>query len=89
MFFIKYNKKKSEYSLNYTTVFQNNNTNNRTRVSTYLFENLPMLRRDEVGDGGDYSHQMHDITLGYNYQQSDSVFFNAKVKVCINRPAKQ
>ena len=83
VFFIKYNKKKSEYSLNYTTVFQNNNTNNRTRASTYLFENLPMLRRDEVGDGGDYSHQMHDITLGYNYQHSDSVFFNAKVKYAL------
>ena len=30
---------------------------------------------------------MHDVTFGYNYQQSDSVFFNAKLKYALtNHP---
>lgn len=87
VFFAKFNKGKSEYALNYTAAFQKINSNNRTRTGSYQFENSPMLQRDEIGEGGDYSYQMHDVTLGYNYQQSDSTFFNAKLKYAlINHP---
>lgn len=87
VFFAKFNKGKSEYALNYTTAFQKINSNNRTRTGSYQFENSTPLHRDEIGDGGDYSYQMHDVTFGYNYQQSDSVFFNAKLKYALtNHP---
>ena len=87
VFFAKFNKGKSEYALNYTAAFQKINSNNRTRTGSYQFENSPMLQRDEIGEGGDYSYQMHDVTLGYNYQQSDSTFFNAKLKYALtNHP---
>lgn len=85
--FAKFNKGKSEYTLNYTTAFQKFNSNNRTRTGSYQFENSTPIQRDEIGDGGDYSYQMHDVTFGYNYQQSDSVFFNAKLKYALtNHP---
>lgn len=80
VFFAKYNRGKSEYALNYTTAFQKIHSNNKTRTATYLFENAPMLQREEIGEGGDYSYQMHDVAFGYHYQQSDSIFFNGKVK---------
>ena len=87
VFFAKFNKGKSEYALNYTTAFQKINSNNRTRTGSYRFGNSTPLHRDEIGDGGDYSYQMHDVTFGYNYQQSDSVFFNAKLKYALtNHP---
>ena len=37
--FAKFNKGKSEYTLNYTTAFQKFNSNNRTRTGSYQFEN--------------------------------------------------
>lgn len=69
VFFAKFNKGKSEYALNYTTAFQKINSNNRTRTGSYRFRNSIPLQRDEIGDGGDYSYQMHDVTFGYNYQK--------------------
>ena len=81
--FAKFNKGKSEYALNYTTAFQRINNNNRTRTGSYHFDNSVPLQRDEIGNGGDYSYQMHDIAFGYNYQQSDSGFFNAKLKYAL------
>ncbi len=81
--FAKFNKGKSEYALNYTTAFQRINSNNRTRTGNYHFDNSAPLQRDEIGNGGDYFYQMHDIAFGYNYQQSDSVFFNAKLKYAL------
>lgn len=87
VFFAKFNKGKSEYALNYTTAFQKINSNNRTRTGSYQLGNSTPLYRGEIGNGGDYSYQMHDVTLGYNYQQSDSVFFNAKLKYALtNHP---
>jgi hypothetical protein len=87
VFFAKFNKGKSEYALNYTTAFQKINSNNRTRTGSYLFENSPILQRDEIGEGGDYSYQMHDVSFLYNYQQGDSTFFNAKLKYALtNHP---
>lgn len=81
--FAKFNKGKSEYALNYTTAFQKISSNNRTRAGNYHFNNSAPLQRDEVGNGGDYSYQMHDVAFGYNYQQSDSAFFNAKLKYAL------
>jgi hypothetical protein len=87
VFFAKFNKGRSEYALNYTTAFQKINSNNRTRFGSYQFGNSTPLYRDEIGDGGDYSYQMHDVAFGYNYQQSDSVFLNAKLKYALtNHP---
>lgn len=87
VFFAKFNKGKSKYALNYTTAFQKIGSNNRTRTGSYQFGNSTPLQRDEIGNGGDYSYQMHDVTFGYNYQQSDSVFFNAKLKYALtNHP---
>lgn len=87
VFFAKFNKGKSEYALNYTTAFQKISSNNRTRTGSYQFGNSTPLQRDEIGNGGDYSYQMHDVTFGYNYQQSDSAFFNAKLKYTLtNHP---
>lgn len=83
VFFAKFNKGKSEYALNYTTAFQKINSNNRTRTGSYRFRNSIPLQRDEIGDGGDYSYQMHDVTFGYNYQKNDSTFFNAKLKYAL------
>ena len=83
VFFAKFNKGKSEYVLNYTTAFQKINSNNRTRTGSYRFRNSIPLQRDEIGDGGDYSYQMHDVTFGYNYQKNDSTFFNAKLKYAL------
>ena len=85
--FAKFNKGKAEYALNYTTAFQKINSNNRTRTGSYQLGGSTPLQRDEIGDGGDYSYQMHDVTFGYNYQQNDSIFFNAKIKyVLTNHP---
>ena len=87
VFFAKFNKGKSEYALNYTTAFQKINSNSRIRSGSYLFESSPILERNEIGNGGDYSYQMHDVTLGYNYQQSDSTFLNARLKYALtNQP---
>jgi hypothetical protein len=87
VFFTKFNKGRSKYALNYTAAFQKINSNNRTRTGNYQFGNSTSLHRDEIGDGGDYSYQMHDVTFGYNYRQSDSVFFNAKLKYALtNHP---
>lgn len=83
VFFAKFNKGRSEYALNYTTAFQKINSNNRTRFGSYQFGNSTPLYRDEIGDGGDYSYQMHDVTFGYNYQKNDSTFFNAKLKYAL------
>ena len=80
VFFAKFNKGKSEYALNYTAAFQRINTNNRNRTGSYQFENSSPILREEISAGGDYSYQMHDFSLTYNYQQSDSAFFNAKLK---------
>lgn len=85
--FAKFNKGKSEYALNYTTAFQKIDSNNRTRTGSYQFENAPLSERNEAGDGGDYSYQMHDLAFGYNYQQSDSAFFHAKLRYALtNHP---
>lgn len=87
VFFAKFNKGKSEYTLNYTTAFQKINNNNRTRTGSYQLESSTLLQREEIGDGGDYSYQMHDVAFGYNYQQNDSAFFNAKLKYALtNHP---
>lgn len=80
VYFSKYNKGKSEYALNYTTTFQKINSNNRIRNGNYQFGNSTSLHRDEIENGGDYSYHMHDVAFGYNYQQCDSIFFNAKLK---------
>lgn len=80
LFFVKFNKGKSEYALNYTIAYQRINTNNRSRIGTYQFESLPTKSREETCNEGDYSNQMHDMSFAYNYQQSDSTFFNAKLK---------
>lgn len=77
--FAKFNKGKSEYAINYTIVFQDINTNNRTRTSYYQFKDIPPLLREEINNGGDYSYQKHDVSLAYNYQQNDSTFFNAEM----------
>lgn len=74
VFFAKFNKGKSEYALNYTATFQRINTNNRNRTGSYQFENSSPILREEISAGGDYSYQMHDFSLTYNYQQSDSAF---------------
>lgn len=74
VFFAKFNKGKSEYALNYTAAFQRINTNNRNRTGSYQFENSSPILREEISAGGDYSYQMHDFSLTYNYQQSDSAF---------------
>lgn len=80
VFFVKLNRGKSEFLLNYVVAFQDFKNNNRTRIGSYQFDDPTPLFREEISDGGDYSYQMHDITLGFNYQQNDSVFFNANLK---------
>lgn len=80
VFFAKFNKGRSEYSMNYIIAFQEFNNNNRTRVGNYNFINSSPLKREEISNGGKYSSQMHDIALAYNFQKNDSVFFNAKLK---------
>ncbi|MCE5179306.1 MAG: carboxypeptidase-like regulatory domain-containing protein [Porphyromonadaceae bacterium] len=77
--FAKFNRGKSEYALNYTVAFQDFKNNCRNRAGSFDFGSFS-LTREEMTEGGDYEAQTHDISLGYNYQQNDSSFFNAKIK---------
>lgn len=83
VFFARFNAGRSEYALHYTTAFQKISSNNRTRTGSYQLGDSVLLRREEIGDGGDYSYRMHDVIFGYNYQPADSVFFNAKLKYAL------
>ena len=78
--FAKFNKGKSEYTLNYTTAFQKFNSNNRTRTGSYQLKTQLRYREMKSEMVEIISYQMHDVTFGYNYQQSDSVFFKCKLK---------
>jgi hypothetical protein len=77
--FAKFNQGESEYSLHYTAAFQDFKNNCRNLTERFDFGSS-FLSRKEIREGGDYQAQAHDLVLGYNFQQNDSSFFNAKIK---------
>lgn len=81
VFYLKLNKGRSEFALNYILVLNDLHKERRQRVEEYRFQNGNTLYRNDSSFYNKNTLNSHQIDLSYNYRLNDSAFFHSKVKL--------
>lgn len=85
LIYLKYNKKKSEFGINYNTTYQNLGDNFRNERITFLFpdENLQLIKN---GIKAPHKSKRHNLSLSYNWNKEENTVFNVLLKNNYSHP---
>lgn len=83
-FSLKWNRKRSEFSLSYDLVYRDYAERKKDRWEGYLQAGEEPLQRQQIGSYAPFDLADHGLTLSYNLTEPDAYVFNATVRTSLH-----